>query len=275
MIARLRERLREVEGARRPEREERLSTGCEALDRHLPGGGFARGCFVEWLTIHRGEEFAGGGAGTLALNAAKRACGESRALVVIDGREAFYPPAAALLGIDPRRAILARPANAQEELWALDQALRSPGVGAVLAWIGRLSSRAARRLQLAAESSGGLGFLIRPETARREPCWAAVRLLVRPAPWRGAPEAEKPAESSLLGEPKSARVADRRWVPPGGIVSNAGVVRRVSVEVLHARGAAAGEAMKNPLELEIDHETGVVRVAPSRAAAPSRRHLGA
>jgi hypothetical protein len=33
-----------------------------------------------------------------------------------------------------------------------------------------------RRLQLAAERGGGLGFVLRPPSAARKPCWAGLRL---------------------------------------------------------------------------------------------------
>jgi hypothetical protein len=96
--------------------------------------------------------------------------------------EKFYPPAAALVGLDWERVIVVRVSNARDETWALDQALRSKGVRAVLCWASRLTSKDMRRLQLAAESSGVLGLLVRPLEARREPCWAEARLLVTPRP---------------------------------------------------------------------------------------------
>jgi hypothetical protein len=45
-----------------------------------------------------------------------------------------------------------------------------------------LSDRPFRRLQLAAEAGGGLGFLVRPMACRAEPSWAAVRLGVSAQP---------------------------------------------------------------------------------------------
>jgi len=118
------------------------------------------------------------------LVAARQACQgtqEDRALVVLDRRRLFYPPAAAALGFDVNRIMVVRPGDAREELWALDQALRCPAVGAVWGAIEALDDLAGRRLQLAAEAGGSLGLLIRPAAARREPSWAAVQLAVRGA----------------------------------------------------------------------------------------------
>jgi hypothetical protein len=55
-------------------------------------------------------------------------------------------------------------------------------VTVTLGELGSLSDRPFRRLQLAAESGGGLGFLVRPMTCRAEPSWAAVRLGVTALP---------------------------------------------------------------------------------------------
>jgi protein ImuA len=205
----------------------------------------ARGTLIEWLA-----EGEGSGAMWLALVAAREACNGHGPLVVIDGRQtrygygAFHPPAAVVAGVDLERLIVVRPTTARDETWALDQSLRCGGVGAVLCMTDRLKQRAARRLQLAAEASGGVGLLVRPASVRGEPCWAEVRLLV---------------------EPRAG--ASRQQL--GG--------RRLSVELLKTRGTLASElAAKRRLELEVDDETGVVR-AVARLASPAaqRRSSGA
>src|SRR5207249_1094082 len=93
-------------------------------------------------------------------------------LVVLDSKREFYPPAAAGLGVPLERTILVQPASASDALWALEQALRCRAVAVALAWIDALHDRAFRRLQLAAEAGGSLGFLLRPAACRAEPSWA-------------------------------------------------------------------------------------------------------
>lgn len=68
-------------------------------------------------------------------------------------------------------------------LWALEQALRSGQVGAVLAWLpAGLGSEALRRLQLAAQAHDGPVFLFREAQAqaRHRPSPAPLRLLLQP-----------------------------------------------------------------------------------------------
>lgn len=215
-----------------------IRSGCGPLDRLLPGGAFRRGTLTEWLSA--GE---GCGATTLALSAALQACrpaggrleqstfeGSGGALVVLDRSREFCPPAAIRLGIAIEDLIVVQTGSQADHGWALDQALRCPGVAAVLAWPERLDGRTFRRLQLAVEEGGGLGLLIRPPAARHEPSWADVRLLVEPLP----------AEPSR------------------------GQKRRLRVHLLRCRGQTSGRNV----DLEIDDETHPVHPA-ARLADPT------
>jgi hypothetical protein len=220
LVEALRQRIAQLEGSRRPKSDLPLSTGCEALDRLLPGRGLHRGTLVEWLASGDGS-----GAESLALVAAREACREGGPLVVFDPARQFYPPEAARMGIDLDRLIVVQAASPTDNLWALDQALRCPGVAASLAWPEKLDSRTFRRLQLAAEQGGGLGLLLRPEEVRQEPSWADVRFWVRPLP---------------CGDPRAGR--------------------RLSVQLLRSRQGGGGS-----VEVEFLDEARVVHLAPSRA----------
>jgi hypothetical protein len=171
----LRRQIAGLEGPRREAGTRAIGSGCDALDELLPEKGFRPGTLTEWLSA--GE---GGGAGTLALLAARQACRDGGALVVLDGRGDFCPPAAVRLGIESPRLVVIHPPSAADHHWAMNQALRSSAIAAVLAWPKAIDDRTFRRWQLAVEEGGGLGLLVRPEAARAEPSWADVRLLVEP-----------------------------------------------------------------------------------------------
>ncbi|MGE3808517.1 MAG: hypothetical protein AB7K24_27955 [Gemmataceae bacterium] len=125
-----------------------------------------------------------------------------------------------------------RPAHHGDALRAREQALRCRGVALTLCWLDRADERVLRRLQLAAETGGGLGMLVRPARVRALPSWADVRLLVCPLPTLAAP------------------------------------VRRWHVEVVACRGGASG----GTVELETDHETDPVHLAAPLAPAAPARH---
>lgn len=175
LMADLRRQMAKLEGSRQSEGEEPLSTGCGELDRLLPRGGLLRGTLVEWLA-----EEPGSGAGMLALLSAREACRAGRALVVMDRQRSFYPPAAAAWGYDLEQMLVIRSVSEEDELWALDQALRCRGVGAVYAPLSQLGVHDFRRMQLAAECGGTLGLFLRPATVRGDPSWADLQFAVHP-----------------------------------------------------------------------------------------------
>ncbi len=181
IVAALQEKIRHLEGIRPAMHDQAsVSAGCVAIDQLLPDGGLRRGWLTEWLGVE------GGGAGMLALIAAREACLDGGALVIMDRRQEFYPPAAAAIGVDLETTVVVRPPTVQEELWALEQVLRCGGVAAVWAPLAEVDDRAFRRLQLACESGGTLGFLVRPATKRGWPSWADVQFWVEPRPSNGA-----------------------------------------------------------------------------------------
>jgi len=176
-IQALREQIAGMEQARKPAGKNVISSGCWSLDLLLPEAGFCCGTLVEWLANR-----AGNGAASLAFGTAREASREGGAIVVLDQAQEFYPPAAARLGLSLENLVVVQAAQPADNLWALDQALRCPGVAAVVAWPEKIDARTFRRLQLAAEEGGVLGLLLRPERVRSEPSWADVRLLVEPLP---------------------------------------------------------------------------------------------
>jgi protein ImuA len=254
-VAALAEQLRELEGGRfSAGGGEIISTGVTALDRLLPGGGLRRGTLVEWLggTADGAVEksFAGAaaasGAGTLALVAAHSAMQAGGALVVFDRRKRFYPPAAIAWNIPLERLIVVRPSNAADEAWAVDQSLRSHGVAAVWLPLETADEHTLRRWQLAAESSGAMGLLMRGAEARSEPSWAELRLGIQPL---------------------SQATADR--------------TRRLQVKLLRTRSGHADKTVEVELparEVEQEswgwrgasHEAGALHLVFSMAAATHR-----
>jgi hypothetical protein len=213
--------------------QETVSTGFPTLDRLLPAGGVRRGSLVEWLA-GGGERLAGGGAAacdaggaiSLACAVACRLADPRRAdqslvsqastIVVVDRGQRFYPPAvipwldalADAMGKAGGRPhlVVARPSRDDDELWAIDQSLRCPGVAAVLAWPRRVHATAMRRWQLAARTSGAVGLLVRGLAERGavgEPTWADAKLAISPVAG-GEPVADlavRRLRLSLVGGP--------------------------------------------------------------------------
>jgi protein ImuA len=166
-------------------REAGVGSGYPELDRVLPGCGWPARALTELLLPHAGL-------GEMRLLAPALAALQQQGRSVM----LFDPPALpagwtlAAQGLDVNllyvvqsRSRGARAAGlpAADLLWALEQALKSGHVGAVLAWLpARLGADALRRLQLAAQVHDGPAFLLRDETLRSKPSPAPLRLLLRP-----------------------------------------------------------------------------------------------
>jgi protein ImuA len=178
-ITELRSRLSRWERPRQKEMECR-STGCDALDALFPERGVRRGSLVEWV-----EDGAASGAATMAMFAGRQLSDARRAAIFVDFKRQVYPPALAASGFDLAKMIIVRPSTEQETLWACEESLRCKAVALVWTRIERLTGLAFRRLQLAAEESDGIGFLVRSAAALRQPSWADVRFVVTPRPAAG------------------------------------------------------------------------------------------
>ncbi len=157
-----------------------LPSGFVRLDAELPGGGWPRRVLTELLLAHPGI-------GEIRLLAHSLAAAQHRGRLVM----LFDPPAKlsaqALgeLGIDVEQLLIVntrtRVIPGADSLWALEQALKSGHVGAVVAWLPpRLRAERLRRLQLAAQAHDGPAFVMRELEAQQRPTAAPLRLALRP-----------------------------------------------------------------------------------------------
>jgi cell division inhibitor SulA/protein ImuA len=152
-------------------------SGFPELDANLPGGGWPVGAIAELMsdTIGIGEL-------SLLVPVLSRLARAGRYIAWIAPPYLPYAPALAQRGLPLERVLLIQTRNLQESLWATEQALRCPAIGAVLGWPAYIVDKNVRRLQLAAEAGGSLGILYRPPEAARESSPAALRLRLHAAP---------------------------------------------------------------------------------------------
>lgn len=189
LLQRLRSRIAAIErgGSGSPSTDDYLPLGVTEIDEHLPWGGLAAGAVHEILdgdaptsnstsnsTTKIGGALNGAVTAFAAALAGKAQHTRARPIVWIapriTARESLYAPGLAGFGLDPADLIAVRvpPGGdfAATALWAMEEALRAPTVGLVCAEIEALDLTASRRLQLAAETGGGLGLLLRRDVGR-------------------------------------------------------------------------------------------------------------
>lgn len=157
-----------------------VPSGFHALDAQLPGGGWPRRALTELLLTHPGV-------GEVRLLSACLATTQKagRLVMLFDPPAALSAPALAQLGFDFEQLLVVntrtRVIPGTDSLWALEQALKSGHVGAVLAWLPpRLRAERLRRLQLAAHAHDGPAFVLREMSAAQRPTSAPLRLALRP-----------------------------------------------------------------------------------------------
>jgi cell division inhibitor SulA/protein ImuA len=161
-------------------------SGFPELDASLPGGGWPIGAIAELMS-----DAIGIGELSLLVPVLSRLARAGRYIAWIAPPYLPYAPALAQRGLPLERMLLIHTRSLQESLWAAEQALRCPAVGAVLGWPAYIIDKNVRRLQLAAEAGGSLGILYRPPEAARESSPAALRLRLHSAPDGLAVEIQK------------------------------------------------------------------------------------
>jgi len=217
-----------------------VSSGFAALDAELPGHGWPRAALTELLLAQPGI-----GELRLMAPALRQVMAAGRSVMLFDPPSPLCAPGWLQLGLDLQQLVLvqgkagvrgrARELLPQADvLWALEQALKSGHVGAVLAWLpARLRTDALRRLQLAAHAHDGPVFLLREAATQSRPSPAPLRLLL---------QARGPDELSVRLLKRRGPALDRPLrlalppVLPDGVHTGLQAVRRL--QVLQAAAAA-------------------------------------
>lgn len=152
------------------------STGFAALDQQLGGTGWPRGALSECLL-----DAPGVGELQLVLPLVRHLTTTGKTVFWLNPPHTPYAPALARAGVNLDQVILIHTKTSQDLLWTLENCLRSPVTGLVMAWPGRMAARDIRRLQLAAETGSNLCILFRPRQAAAQSSPAALRLELVPS----------------------------------------------------------------------------------------------
>ena len=148
-------------------------TGHAALDRELPNQGWPHGGLIELLLQQ-------GGIGELhLLQPALRTLGE-RYIALLQPPHIPHIAAWHDWGLNPQRLLWIRAKRQADALWSAEQVLRNGSCAALLFWQQTLRHESLRRLQLAAQASDTLCWLLRPLSAGDVASPAPLRIALRP-----------------------------------------------------------------------------------------------
>ncbi len=146
-------------------------SGFAALDALLPGGGWPRGALAELLLDAEGI-----GELRLIMPALSAMTASGAWIAFIAPPYVPYAPALARLGVDLSRTIILEAKTLKDRWWAAEQALRGANLAAVLFWPQTIDDGNLRRLQLAAQTGGGTGFVFSPAARAGHASPAPLRL---------------------------------------------------------------------------------------------------
>lgn len=147
------------------------STGYQVLDNQLGGVGWPRGALSECLLDEPGI-----GELHLLLPLMQRLSQAGKTVFWLNPPHTPYAPALAREGVNLDQVILINTKDKGDFLWTLENCLRSPVTGLVMAWPEKLAARDIRRLQLAAEAGSNVCVLFRERRHAGQNSPAALRL---------------------------------------------------------------------------------------------------
>jgi protein ImuA len=174
--------------------------GIAALDAHLPEGGLALGAL---------HDISGGGPDAIHAAAATMFIAGILArlapspVVWCAATADVFPPGLACAGLHPARVLHTAAPDEKTVLLVMEEALRHPGLAAVVGELSKLPMVASRRLTLAAEKSGVMAIALR---RRREGKPAEDALSAAATRW-----CITPAPSAPVPIPGGATLGRARW----------------------------------------------------------------
>jgi hypothetical protein len=188
-------------------------------------------------------------------------------VLYIDSGGDFYPPAVVQLGLPLEQLLIIHTKRNADALWVCEQALRCQAVAAVLLPIPTIDAYVSRRLQLAAETGGGLGFLLRSD-ARGGHTFAATRLRIDPLPNRDPTPCFARGGAFVHSEPTADTAVPHLKDLAGwhDLVDHA--TRRIQVTLLKLRDGAPAEPFELVLPPAASWETIAAPRSPVLAPAP-------
>ena len=159
-----------------------IPTGYAALDAQLPGGGWPRQSVTEVLQPQHGvAEWR------LLLPGLAPLLDDEHPLIAVGCPHEPYFPGLKQAGVKHGHLVWVRAEAQAQRLWATEQAIKSVGPGAVLAWLPHARAEQIRRLQAHALACEVPVFLLRPSSAQGEASAAPLRVSVHvsaQSPWR-------------------------------------------------------------------------------------------
>lgn len=220
-----------------------VSSGFDALDAQLPGGGWPCQALSEVLSPQPSVlEWR------LIGSTLRAIVSRGGNVVVVGPPKTPHLPGLHHAGIDEKHLVWVQAEGPAERLWCTEQLVKSGACGALVAWLPQARPEQIRRLQVCAHACEGPVFLFRPAAAQHEASAAPLRVMatfgvdweieVRVLKRRG------PAHDGVIRLPSVpgglGAVLTPRLLAPSQLIAARGTSRDATQEVpVHAVGSVA------------------------------------
>jgi len=179
IISKLQQDILQWEGYKPPTAGTRGVVGLGPIEAVFPNGAFPVGAVHELVCgnseeVAAAEGFIGG-----LLSVLMRGGG---ACLWVALSQTLFAPALKAFGVEPDRVIFLNLLRDKDVLWVMEEALKCPGLAAVIGEVSTLDFKQSRRLQLAVEQSHVTGFILRNDSKKLGSTACAARWQVRPLP---------------------------------------------------------------------------------------------
>ncbi|MBL4608622.1 MAG: translesion DNA synthesis-associated protein ImuA [Pseudomonadales bacterium] len=154
-----------------PPKNKGINSGFPQLNCQLPHNGWPSAGLTELLC-----DQAGIGELSLLSPALAQLSQQAGWIVWVDPPYTPYPPALAQQGFDLRRTMLIHTQSQAEQLWTLETLLKADYCHAALFWPKRYSTKALRRLHMAASQGKSWGIAFRPISSQAHASPAPLRI---------------------------------------------------------------------------------------------------
>ncbi len=170
--------LLQWEGYRAPSSGRYGPLGLGPLENAFPNRVFPKSCVHEFVCADKEQAAASGGLVTGILSLLLQPGG----VCIWIGRARRFAPALTAFGILPHRVIFISLRKDEDALWVMEEALKCPGLTAVICETRELDFRQSQRLQRAVEHSRVTGFVLRNAAGNLSSTACAARWQIRPLP---------------------------------------------------------------------------------------------
>ena len=178
VISKLRQELLQWEGYKAPVAGQRDQLGIGPLEDAFPNRVFPKSCVHELVCASTEQAAASGGLVTGIISLLMRSGG---VCVWISRTKRLFAPALAMFGVAPHQVIFISLNKDKETLWVMEEALKCPGLTAVVCELRQMDFKQSRRFQLAVENSRVTGFVLR-NSGKLAATACASRLQVKSLP---------------------------------------------------------------------------------------------